>query len=139
MVALEAFVFLNSGIFQRLSVVVSTTGHCRSCLQAFISYCSCCGQGRTCNGCVCFSRTDGIRRESFRTAIFGSKRSLEGVIVSGLEALLFQDSVFLHRGAVSVVRSWPCSVTSGRLSCSFLGPLPAGRWFGHHLVVLAFS
>jgi hypothetical protein len=87
---------------------------------------------------VCVSRCDGNRRESVRTALFGSKRSLEGIIVLGLEAA-FQDSVFLHRCGVSVVRSGPCSVKSGRLSRSYLGPLPAGCWFGHHLVVLAFS
>ncbi len=79
-VALEALVLLNAGIFQRLSVVFSTTGHFRSCLQAFISYCSCCGQGRTCNGCVCFSRSDGNRRESLlcnimKQAVFGSRQS----------------------------------------------------------------
>ncbi len=35
---------------------------------------------------VCVSRRDGNRRESVRTALFGSKRSLEGIIVLGLEA-----------------------------------------------------
>ena len=60
-------------------------------------------------------------------------------MVSGLGSLLFQDSGVLHRGAVSVARSWPCSVMSGGLPRSVLGPLFAGCLFGHHLVVLAFS
>ncbi len=33
-----------------------------------------------------------------------------------------QDSGFLHRGAVSVVRFWPRSCTSGGISSSVLGP-----------------